>query len=376
MRRDLRRCQSVTRWKAAAARGGPSPRRTAARRSRDPTGIPSTKPHGTLATGTPARRPRRVERDQRQPVRHALAVQLDRLLADARRDNRHGGLHEQVEAPERRVQLVQEPAPGTEPGHVRGRGQEQPREQACANVRSVVVEAGPQPLEMGLRRLGKQDRLHDRPGLLEQRDLDRLETSLRASAARRPPRGRSRRPRGRRARRAPRRRRSGALADRPPGPAGTRARAPRAASCSPRRSARSGRPCRTSRRRERRPRSRRDRVDGRSPVTPQKQAGIRIEPAVSVPSVPAARSAAAAAPLPPLEPPQTRSSAHGFRAGPKCGLVVSAPKANSCVLSFPRTIAAGCAQASDRLGVAAWRRCRGGSSTPPSSGLRRRRSRP
>ena len=80
-------------------------------------------------------------------------------------------------------------------------------------------------------------------------------------------------------------------------------------------------------------------VVGRRPVTPQKQEGMRIEPAVSVPSVPAARSAAAAAPLPPLEPPQIRSSAHGLCAGPKCGLVVIAPKANSCVFSLPRTIA-------------------------------------
>ena len=91
---------------------------------------------------------------------------------------------------------------------------------------------------------------------------------------------------------------------------------------------------------------------GRSPVTPQKQAGMRIEPAVSVPSVPAARSAAAAAPLPPLEPPQIRSSAHGLCAGPKCGLVVDAPKANSCVFSFPRTIAPARAQALDADRVA------------------------
>ena len=64
---------------------------------------------------------------------------------------------------------------------------------------------------------------------------------------------------------------------------------------------------------------------GLSPVTPQKHAGMRIEPAVSVPSVPAARSAAAAAPEPPLEPPQIWSVAHGFRAGPGYGLVVIAP---------------------------------------------------
>ena len=91
--------------------------------------------------------------------------------------------------------------------------------------------------------------------------------------------------------------------------------------------------------------------DGRRPVTPQKHAGIRIEPAVSVPSVPAARSAAAAAPLPPLEPPQTRSGDHGLRAGPKCGLVVSAPNANSCVFSLPSTTAPAARRRATRVGV-------------------------
>ena len=75
------------------------------------------------------------------------------------------------------------------------------------------------------------------------------------------------------------------------------------------------------------------------PVTPQNAAGIRIEPAVSVPSVPGTSPAATAAPLPPLEPPQIRSVSHGLRAGPKAALVVEAPKANSCVLSLPTMIA-------------------------------------
>ena len=50
---------------------------------------------------------------------------------------------------------------------------------------------------------------------------------------------------------------------------------------------------------------------------------------------PATRPAATAAPLPPLEPPQIRSVSHGLRAGPNVWLVVDAPQANSCVLSFP-----------------------------------------
>jgi hypothetical protein len=53
------------------------------------------------------------------------------------------------------------------------------------------------------------------------------------------------------------------------------------------------------------------------PVTPQNAAGIRTEPAVSVPTATSTSPAATAAPDPPLEPPQTCSVFHGFRAGPK-----------------------------------------------------------
>ncbi len=60
---------------------------------------------------------------------------------------------------------------------------------------------------------------------------------------------------------------------------------------------------------------------------------------MSVPSATSTRPAATAAPLPPLEPPVVRSRSQGLRAGPKCGLFVSAPNANSCVFSFPTTAA-------------------------------------
>jgi hypothetical protein len=52
---------------------------------------------------------------------------------------------------------------------------------------------------------------------------------------------------------------------------------------------------------------------------------MRVEPAVSVPRAASTSPAATAAALPPLEPPQTCSGFHGFRAGPKWGLFVSAP---------------------------------------------------
>jgi hypothetical protein len=55
---------------------------------------------------------------------------------------------------------------------------------------------------------------------------------------------------------------------------------------------------------------------GRTPTTPQKDAGWRIEPPVSVPRVAMAMPAAIAAAEPPLDPPGTRSIACGFFTGP------------------------------------------------------------
>ena len=49
------------------------------------------------------------------------------------------------------------------------------------------------------------------------------------------------------------------------------------------------------------------------PVMPQKLAGWRIEPPVSVPVAAGSRRAATAAAEPPDEPPGTRLSSHGLR---------------------------------------------------------------
>ena len=54
-----------------------------------------------------------------------------------------------------------------------------------------------------------------------------------------------------------------------------------------------------------------------------------MEPPVSLPTEPKQRPAIRAAALPPLDPPGMRSSAHGLRAGPKCGLSVVTPNAHS-----------------------------------------------
>ena len=75
------------------------------------------------------------------------------------------------------------------------------------------------------------------------------------------------------------------------------------------------------------------------PSTPQKAAGWRIEPPVSVPRLSAARSAATTAEAPPEEPPGTRARSHGLRVVPKAECSVDEPIANSSMLSLPSRIA-------------------------------------
>ena len=69
---------------------------------------------------------------------------------------------------------------------------------------------------------------------------------------------------------------------------------------------------------------------GFSPATPQKQAGMRIDPPVSLPTATGTIPAATAAPEPPLEPPGTRSRFHGFLAPPRAWCWVVMPHPNSC----------------------------------------------
>lgn len=54
---------------------------------------------------------------------------------------------------------------------------------------------------------------------------------------------------------------------------------------------------------------------GFSPTTPQKEAGILIDPPVSEPVVAMAEDAAMAAAEPPLDPPGIRFRSHGLRVG-------------------------------------------------------------
>jgi hypothetical protein len=52
------------------------------------------------------------------------------------------------------------------------------------------------------------------------------------------------------------------------------------------------------------------------PVTPQNDAGTRVDPPVSLPIAIGTQPVAMAAPDPPLEPPEIRSRSHGLRTGP------------------------------------------------------------
>ena len=56
---------------------------------------------------------------------------------------------------------------------------------------------------------------------------------------------------------------------------------------------------------------------GFNPTTPQNDAGVLMEPPVSVPMAPKHISDETAAAEPPEDPPGLRSRAHGFRTGPK-----------------------------------------------------------
>ena len=281
-----------------------------------------------------------------------MPVDLDRVLADPRRDERHLRRREEVVALEERARLLRERPPGALPGDRRRGRKEEPGEEARPHVGAVVGELRSQPRKVRLGGLGEHHELLDDLGPPKERRVDPLD-------------------RGRRGRRATTSAVSTAAAT--PGSSGTSPpmrcettpiRRPVTPSWSASRhgspatgvvdaSSGSG-PAIASRSSAQSsavrasgptvsyvhetgttPRFGTRPVEGRMPVTPQNAAGIRIEPAVSVPRVPGTSPAATAAPLPPLEPPQIRSVSHGLRAGPKAALVVEAPKANSWVFSLP-----------------------------------------
>jgi hypothetical protein len=84
------------------------------------------------------------------------------------------------------------------------------------------------------------------------------------------------------------------------------------------------------------------------PATPQKEAGCRIDPPVSVPREKGTAPAETTAALPPLLPPGTRLGSQGLPTGPKAEFSLEEPMANSSQL----VTAIGTAPASSRRWMA------------------------
>src|SRR4029453_18980341 len=78
---------------------------------------------------------------------------------------------------------------------------------------------------------------------------------------------------------------------------------------------------------------------GFRPTSPQKLAGMRIEPAPSEPIASGPSPAATATAPPPVEPPADRGTAKGVGASPNRGLSVQPRHANSGRLVRPTKIA-------------------------------------
>src|SRR5262245_20550255 len=78
---------------------------------------------------------------------------------------------------------------------------------------------------------------------------------------------------------------------------------------------------------------------GFRPTSPQKLAGIRIEPAPSEPRASGPSPAATAAAPPPVDPPGVRERSQGLRDSPNSGLSVEPRQANSGRLVRPTKIA-------------------------------------
>ncbi len=74
---------------------------------------------------------------------------------------------------------------------------------------------------------------------------------------------------------------------------------------------------------------------GFSPTLPQNAAGMRIDPAPSVPTLSGPSPAATAAAVPPDEPPGVFAGSHGLRVIPVSGELVSALQPNSGVVVLP-----------------------------------------
>src|SRR5215467_9133967 len=90
---------------------------------------------------------------------------------------------------------------------------------------------------------------------------------------------------------------------------------------------------------------------GLSPTIPQKEAGIRTDPPMSVPSARLTHPVATATAEPPDEPPEVRIGSRGLRVIPQSGLEVKLECANSGVVVLPIMIAPALISRSTMTGV-------------------------
>ncbi len=104
-----RSCQSVTCWKAWAARSTVVLLETSARQ-REPHREAVHEAAGDARRGKTETRPGRVEGNQREPVGHAGAGELDVVLADPRGRDRHRRRGEEVVAGEELLRPGEEPS--------------------------------------------------------------------------------------------------------------------------------------------------------------------------------------------------------------------------------------------------------------------------
>src|SRR5499433_4473443 len=97
--------------------------------------------------------------------------------------------------------------------------------------------------------------------------------------------------------------------------------------------------------------------DGFSPYTPQKDDGMRIDPAPSEPWASGPRPAAAAAAAPALEPPVVIAVFQGLRVMPVSGLSPSAFQPNSGLVVLPSMTPPACLRRRTAGGSTSGTRC-------------------
>ena len=132
-----RSCQSVACWNVCAARSTVSSSNRLPTRAR-PTGRPSTKPQGTLTTGAPTQLQGELNGIRLSRYGQSSPAELDGLLADLGRHNRHRRRGQQVDLAERSAEALVGKAARSLAEDVDGWGQQEAGQKPSADVLTVV----------------------------------------------------------------------------------------------------------------------------------------------------------------------------------------------------------------------------------------------